>query len=159
MPSRRLDGKVAIATGTASRFGRGISEKPSQEGAKAIVAGLSQEVGKSTASALGGGLFVEADVTKASCKGSSCRRNARAASSKEPPRLAYGPVGSTGMAHLFLGKPDTLEDRTAVVSTVPLGRPSTPADVANTYCYLASEEEKAGFITGVNIEVDGGRCV
>lgn len=61
--------------------------------------------------------------------------------------------------HLSLGKPDTPENRAAFVSTVPLGRPSTPAEVANTCCYLASEEEKAGFITEVNIEVDGGRCV
>lgn len=71
MPGRWLDGKVAIATGAASRFGRGIAEKLSQEGAKVIVADLSQEVGKSTASALGRGLFVEADVTEASCKSSS----------------------------------------------------------------------------------------
>ncbi|OJJ43984.1 hypothetical protein ASPZODRAFT_72242 [Penicilliopsis zonata CBS 506.65] len=66
-------------------------------------------------------------------------------------------VGSTGMTHLFLGKPDTEENRAAFVSTVPLGRPSTPADIANACCYLASDE--AAFITGVNLEVDGGRCV
>ncbi|KAF4159986.1 hypothetical protein CNMCM6936_004169 [Aspergillus lentulus] len=59
--------------------------------------------------------------------------------------------------HLFLGKPDTEENRAAFVSTVPLGRPSTPRDVANTCCFLASDE--AEFITGVNLEVDGGRCV
>lgn len=32
-----------------------------------------------------------------------------------------------------------------------------PADIANTCCFLASEE--ANFLTGTNIEVDGGRCV
>lgn len=53
--------------------------------------------------------------------------------------------------HLFLGKPDTEENRAAFVSTVPLGRPSTPRDVANTCCFLASDE--AEFITGVNLEV------
>jgi hypothetical protein len=37
------------------------------------------------------------------------------------------------------------------VSTVPLGRPSTPADVANACTFLASDE--AEFITGVNLEV------
>lgn len=37
------------------------------------------------------------------------------------------------------------------MSTIPLGRPSTPADVANACCYLASDE--AAFITGVNLEV------
>lgn len=59
--------------------------------------------------------------------------------------------------HLFLGKPDTEENRKAFVSVVPLGRGSTPQDVANACCYLASDE--AAFITGVNMEVDGGRCV
>ncbi|KAG2414337.1 hypothetical protein HFD88_003528 [Aspergillus terreus] len=66
-------------------------------------------------------------------------------------------VGSTGLTHLFLGKPDTEENRAGFVSTIPLGRPSTPADIANACCYLASDE--AEFITGVNLEVDGGRCV
>jgi NAD(P)-dependent dehydrogenase (short-subunit alcohol dehydrogenase family) len=66
-------------------------------------------------------------------------------------------VGSTGMTHLFIGKPDTPENRKAFESVIPLGRGSTPADVANACCYLASDE--AAFITGVNLEVDGGRCV
>ncbi|KAF9890191.1 hypothetical protein FE257_006103 [Aspergillus nanangensis] len=66
-------------------------------------------------------------------------------------------VGSTGLTHLFLGKPDTEENRAGFVSTVPMGRPSTPSDIANACCYLASDE--ANFITGVNLEVDGGRCV
>ncbi|KAM0279744.1 hypothetical protein ACHAQH_004435 [Verticillium albo-atrum] len=59
-------------------------------------------------------------------------------------------VGSTGMTHLFIGKPDTEENRKGFVSTIPLGRPSTPEDIANSCCYLASDE--AAFITGVNIE-------
>lgn len=59
--------------------------------------------------------------------------------------------------HLFIGKPDTPENRKAFESVVPLGRGSTPDDVANACCYLASDE--AAFITGVNLEVDGGRCV
>jgi NAD(P)-dependent dehydrogenase (short-subunit alcohol dehydrogenase family) len=51
----------------------------------------------------------------------------------------------------FLGKPDTEENRAGFVATVPLGRGSTPADVANACCYLASDE--ANFITGINLEV------
>lgn len=65
MPRGRLDGKIAIVTGAASGFGRGIAEKFSQEGARVVIADLSEEVGKSTASELGG-VFVKADVTKAS---------------------------------------------------------------------------------------------
>lgn len=66
-------------------------------------------------------------------------------------------VGSTGMTHLFLGKPDTPENIAAFKSTIPLGRTCKPSDVANACCYLASDEGE--FITGVNLEVDGGRCV
>lgn len=38
-----------------------------------------------------------------------------------------------------------------MVSTVPLGRGSTPKDIANACCYLASDE--AEFVTGINLEV------
>jgi len=53
--------------------------------------------------------------------------------------------------HLFLGKPDTEENRKAFVSTIPLGRPSTATDVASACLYLASDE--AEFITGIELEV------
>jgi NAD(P)-dependent dehydrogenase (short-subunit alcohol dehydrogenase family) len=43
------------------------------------------------------------------------------------------------------------------VSNVPLGRLTDPMDVANTALFLASDE--GSFITGVNLEVDGGRGV
>lgn len=51
----------------------------------------------------------------------------------------------------FLGKPDTEDNRASFVATVPLGRGTTPDDVANACCYLASDE--ASFVTGVNLEV------
>jgi 3-oxoacyl-[acyl-carrier protein] reductase len=40
---------------------------------------------------------------------------------------------------------------------VPIGRLSTPQDIANAALYLASDE--GGFLTGVALEVDGGRCI
>ena len=43
------------------------------------------------------------------------------------------------------------------MASIPLGRFSTPRDVANAALYLASDE--ADFITGLCLEVDGGRCV
>jgi NAD(P)-dependent dehydrogenase (short-subunit alcohol dehydrogenase family) len=43
------------------------------------------------------------------------------------------------------------------VSNVPLGRLTDPRDVANTALFLASDE--GAFITGVNLEVDGGRAI
>lgn len=247
----RLQGKIAIVTGGASGFGKGIAAKFVQEGAKVTIADPSAESGQAAADELGCA-FAVCDVTKAADWEALLKQavdtlggldivvnNAGATYVNKPtedvtekdfdlvvnvnvksiflstsvllpyflgnsrpgcfiqvastagirprPRLTwynaskaavinatktmaveYGPkqirfnavspvVGSTGMTHLFLGKPDTEENRAGFVSTIPLGRASTPADVANACCYLASEE--ATFITGVNIKVDGGRCV
>ncbi len=65
-------------------------------------------------------------------------------------------AGDTPLLATFMGE-DTPERRAAFVATVPLGRFSTPRDVANTALFLASDE--AGFLTGNVVEVDGGRCV
>jgi 3-oxoacyl-[acyl-carrier protein] reductase len=65
-------------------------------------------------------------------------------------------AGETGMLHLFMGE-DTVEKRALFKSSIPLGRLSTPLDIANAALWLASDE--AQFITGVALEVDGGRCV
>jgi NAD(P)-dependent dehydrogenase (short-subunit alcohol dehydrogenase family) len=64
-------------------------------------------------------------------------------------------ISATGMLETFMGKPDTPENRAAFVATVPLGRMSTPEDIANAALYLASDE--AEFLTGVCLPVDGGR--
>ncbi|UCH75478.1 MAG: SDR family oxidoreductase [Rhodospirillales bacterium] len=70
---------------------------------------------------------------------------------------ALNPVaGETGLLPLFLGE-DTPQRRQAFVSTIPLGRLSTPRDVADAALFLCSDE--ARFLTGVCLEVDGGRCV
>ena len=65
-------------------------------------------------------------------------------------------AGETGMLADFMGG-DTPANRARFVGSVPLGRLSTPEDIANAALYLASDE--ANFITGVALEVDGGRCV
>ena len=70
---------------------------------------------------------------------------------------ALNPVaGETGMLHLFMGE-DTPERREQFRSSVPLGRFSQPRDVANAALFLCSDE--AEFLTGVCLEVDGGRCI
>jgi 3-oxoacyl-[acyl-carrier protein] reductase len=70
---------------------------------------------------------------------------------------ALNPVaGDTPMLATFLGE-DTPERREAFRATVPLGRLSQPTDVAAAALFLASDE--AAFLTGVCLEVDGGRCV
>lgn len=65
-------------------------------------------------------------------------------------------AGETGMLADFIGG-DTPENRARFRASVPLGRLSTPEDIANAAVYLASDE--ANFITGVALEVDGGRCI
>lgn len=65
-------------------------------------------------------------------------------------------AGETGMLATFMGE-DTPEKRAQFKSVIPLGRFSTPRDIANAALYLCSDE--ADFITGVALEVDGGRCV
>ncbi|KAI1101131.1 3-oxoacyl-reductase [Jackrogersella minutella] len=250
-PRPRLEGKVAIVTGGASGFGRGIATKFVEEGAKVIIADLSEEAGQAVAKELSCN-FAKGDVTKREDWENLLKtaldtfgqldivvNNAGATYANKPteevtdkdfdlvmnvnvksiylstnvllpyflenkrpgsfvqvastagvrprPRLTwynaskatvinatktmaveYGPqkirfnavspvIGSTGLTHLFIGKPNTEDNRKAFESLVPLGRGSTPEDVANACCYLASEE--AAFITGVNLEVDGGRCV
>jgi 3-oxoacyl-[acyl-carrier protein] reductase len=72
---------------------------------------------------------------------------------------AINPVmGETGLIADFLpGGIDTPESRAKVISTIPLGRLSQPIDIAKAVAFLASDE--ADFITGVCLEVDGGRCI
>src|SRR3546814_1984150 len=55
-------------------------------------------------------------------------------------------MGVTGMFELFMGLPDTHENRAKFVSTIPLGRFSTPSDVAAAPLFLASHA--AEFLTG-----------
>ena len=70
---------------------------------------------------------------------------------------ALAPVaGETPLLKSFLGE-DTPERRNAFLSTIPLGRFSTPEDLANTACFICSDE--ASMITGAVLEVDGGRCI
>lgn len=66
-------------------------------------------------------------------------------------------IGATGLLEAFMGVPDTPENRARFMTTIPLGRFSTPRDIANACLYLASDE--ADFITGVVLEVDGGRTI
>ena len=66
-------------------------------------------------------------------------------------------MGETGLLEAFMGVPDTAENRAKFVSTIPLGRLSRPEDIASAALYLASDE--AGFITGVEFPIDGGRTI
>lgn len=66
-------------------------------------------------------------------------------------------MGATALLETFMGMPDTPGNRQKFLSTIPLGRLCEPVDMANAALYLASGE--AEFITGVILEVDGGRTI
>ena len=65
-------------------------------------------------------------------------------------------AGETPLLASFLGE-DTPERRASFLATIPIGRFSTPEDMGNAACYLCSDE--ASMVTGVALEVDGGRCI
>lgn len=66
-------------------------------------------------------------------------------------------MGATGMLEAFMGMPDTPENRSRFIATIPMGRLSEPRDIARAAVFLASDD--AGFVTGVEFPVDGGRTV
>jgi 3-oxoacyl-[acyl-carrier protein] reductase len=63
----------------------------------------------------------------------------------------------TALSAEFAGGAVTEEAKKQFLATIPLGRFSTPLDVANACLYLASDE--ASMISGSCIEVDGARSV
>ena len=66
-------------------------------------------------------------------------------------------MGATGLIEQFMGVPDTPENRAKIVAGIPLGRLSTPQDIASAALWLASDG--AQFITGIELPVDGGRTI
>ena len=70
---------------------------------------------------------------------------------------AIAPVaGITPLLKSFMGG-NTLKKKQSFLSTIPIGRFSTPQDMGNAACFLCSDE--ASMITGTILEVDGGRCI
>ena len=70
---------------------------------------------------------------------------------------AINPVaGETPLLATFMGE-DTPQTRAKFLASIPIGRFSTPGDIAAAACFLCSDE--ASMITGVALEVDGGRCI
>src|SRR5712691_7624941 len=65
--------------------------------------------------------------------------------------VAPGPI-ETGMLNRFTGN---AERKAGLVSSVPLGRVGKPDEIANALVFLASD--KAAFITGHVLSVDGGK--
>ncbi|MBF9043462.1 glucose 1-dehydrogenase [Rhodobacterales bacterium HKCCE4037] len=65
-------------------------------------------------------------------------------------------AGETPLLASFMGE-DTPEMRAKFLATIPLGRFSQPQDMGEAAAFLCSDA--AGMITGVALEVDGGRCI
>jgi 3-oxoacyl-[acyl-carrier protein] reductase len=65
-------------------------------------------------------------------------------------------AGETPLLASFLGE-DTPQMRAKFLSTIPLGRFSTPGDIAGAALYLCSDA--ASMITGATLTVDGGRTI
>jgi 3-oxoacyl-[acyl-carrier protein] reductase len=65
-------------------------------------------------------------------------------------------AGETPLLASFMGG-DTPTTREKFIASIPLGRLSTPEDIAAAALYLSSDD--AAMITGVALEVDGGRCI
>jgi 3-oxoacyl-[acyl-carrier protein] reductase len=71
--------------------------------------------------------------------------------------VALNPVaGETPLLKSFMGE-DTPEMRAKFLATIPIGRFSLPEDLGNAACFLCSDE--ASMVTGVCMEIDGGRCI
>jgi len=66
-------------------------------------------------------------------------------------------LSATPLFESFVGVPPTEENVKKFLFNVPLGRLTDPNDIANMCLYLGSDEGK--FVTGVNLEIDGGRAV
>jgi len=70
---------------------------------------------------------------------------------------ALNPVaGETPLLSTFMGE-DTPEIRARFLASIPIGRFSTPQDMGAAATFLCSDE--ASMITGVALQVDGGRCI
>ncbi|SDS47274.1 glucose 1-dehydrogenase [Opitutus sp. GAS368] len=66
-------------------------------------------------------------------------------------------IAETPLLTTFMGASDTQENRARFTASIPLGRLGRPADVANAAVFLADPASE--FVTGVCLEVDGGRCI
>ena len=66
-------------------------------------------------------------------------------------------IGETALLETFMGLPDTPENRARFIGSIPHGRMSRPEDIAHAALFLADPASE--FLTGVCLDVDGGRSI
>jgi 3-oxoacyl-[acyl-carrier protein] reductase len=66
-------------------------------------------------------------------------------------------IADTPLLTTFMGGADTAENRARFTASIPLGRLGRSTDVANAAVFFADPASE--FVTGVCMEVDGGRCI
>ena len=65
-------------------------------------------------------------------------------------------AGETPLLSTFMGE-DSPDIRAKFLASIPMGRFSTPQDMGAAAAFLCSDE--ASMITGIAMDVDGGRCI
>lgn len=66
-------------------------------------------------------------------------------------------LSGTGLFEMFVGVPDTEENRQKFTGQVPMGRLTDPSDVAKGALFFASDDSK--FVTGDTMIIDGGKSI
>ena len=147
----RFEDRVAVVTGGASGFGEAISRRFAAEGASVVVADRDAEgaprVSRSIESSGGPAVVTLTRGLATELGWDGIRVN------------AVCPLASeTGFMKSALGL-DKLPTklRQSMEKKVPLGRLTQPGDVAGAVLFLASDD--ASFLTGVCLDVDGGKSI
>jgi NAD(P)-dependent dehydrogenase (short-subunit alcohol dehydrogenase family) len=144
----RLDGKVALVTGGGSGIGAATCRAFAEQGARVVVADVSEDSGRKVAHELGdsNGLFRRTDVTDLGSL------QAAVATSVEHFGMVYSPFVE-GYVERFHSdtRAETIKELHA---RQPIGRMGRPDEVADLAVYLASDE--AAFMTGSAVVLDGG---